>query len=92
MRMVDEASHTRETATTNTGTVPAPKHQASEFLAYEAECKAALAPLLTGLLDLAESAGWNRRTVASTLMLLAAQKVSAGPASNGQPDRGQSAR
>jgi len=28
-------------------------------------------------LDAAESAGWNRRTVASTLMFLAAQQVSA---------------
>jgi hypothetical protein len=36
-----------------------------------------LKPLLTGLLDRAESAGWNRRTAASTLMFLAAQQVSA---------------
>ena len=52
-------------------------HTASEFLAYEAECRSALKPLLAGLLDAAESAGWNRRTVASTLMFLAAQHVSA---------------
>ncbi|RUU57980.1 hypothetical protein [Mesorhizobium sp. M2C.T.Ca.TU.002.02.1.1] len=59
------------------GSIPAPTHSASEFLAYEAECRSALKPLLAGLLDAAEAAGWNRRTVASTLMFLAAQQVSA---------------
>lgn len=59
------------------GSIPAPTHSASEFLAYEAECRSALKPLLAGLLDAAEVAGWNRRTVASTLMFLAAQQVSA---------------
>ncbi|SFO67664.1 hypothetical protein SAMN03159463_02644 [Mesorhizobium sp. NFR06] len=59
------------------GSVPAPTHPTSEFLAYEAECRSALTPLLTSLLDAAESAGWNRRTAASTLMFLAAQHVSA---------------
>ena len=63
--------------TTNTGSVPPPTHSASEFLAYETECRSALRPLLTGLLDTAVSAGWNRRTAASTLMFLAAQHVSA---------------
>ncbi|RVD56047.1 hypothetical protein EN828_23220 [Mesorhizobium sp. M2D.F.Ca.ET.185.01.1.1] len=58
------------------GSIPAPTHPASEFLAYEGECRSALKPLLAGLLDAAESAGWNRRTVASTLMFLAAQQVS----------------
>ncbi|NUS18655.1 MAG: hypothetical protein HOQ25_02520 [Mesorhizobium sp.] len=58
------------------GSIPAPTHPASEFLAYEAECRGALKPLLAGLLDAAEAAGWNRRTVASTLMFLAAQQVS----------------
>ncbi|PBC11243.1 hypothetical protein [Mesorhizobium sp. WSM3859] len=59
------------------GSIAAPTHPASEFLAYEAECRNALKPLLAGLLDAAEAAGWNRRTVASTLMFLAAQQVSA---------------
>ncbi|AZO15607.1 MULTISPECIES: hypothetical protein [unclassified Mesorhizobium] len=59
------------------GSIPTPTHPASEFLAYEAECRSALKPLLAGLLDAAEAAGWNRRTVASTLMFLAAQQVSA---------------
>lgn len=59
------------------GSIPAPTYPASEFLAYEAECRSALKPLLAGLLDAAEAAGWNRRTVASTLMFLAAQQVSA---------------
>ena len=64
-------------AMTGIGSVPAPTHSPSEFLAYETECRSALKPLLTGLLDMAESAGWNRRTAASTLMFLAAQHVSA---------------
>ncbi|MER8376390.1 hypothetical protein [Mesorhizobium sp. M1409] len=59
------------------GSVPAPTHQAKEFLAYETECRSALQPLLARLLDMAETAGWNRRTAASTLMFLAAQQVSA---------------
>ncbi|TIR14759.1 MAG: hypothetical protein E5X34_31890 [Mesorhizobium sp.] len=63
------------------GSIPTPTHSASEFLAYEAECRSALKPLLAGLLDAAEAAGWNRRTVASTLMFLAAQQVSATEAS-----------
>lgn len=63
--------------TSEEGTVPSPTHTAREFLAYETECRTALTPLLTGLLEKAESAGWNRRTVASTLMFLAAQHVSA---------------
>lgn len=62
---------------TSIGPVPTPTHSPSEFLAYETECRSALKPLLTGLLDMAESAGWNRRTAASTLMFLAAQHVSA---------------
>ena len=62
---------------TDIGSVPTPTHSPSEFLAYEQECRGALKPLLTGLLDKAESAGWNRRTAASTLMFLAAQQVSA---------------
>ncbi|MFC3204628.1 hypothetical protein [Aquamicrobium soli] len=63
--------------TTGTGAIPAPTHLPSEFLAYEAECRKTLKPLLTGLLDTAESAGWNRRTAASALMFLAAQHVTA---------------
>ena len=66
--------------TTGIGTVPAPTHKTNEFFAYEKECKAALAPLLAGLIDMAEAAGWSRRTVASTLMFLAAQQVSSPPA------------
>jgi len=62
---------------TISGPVPGPTHPASEFLAYEAECRNTLKPLLAGLLDTSESVGWNRRTVASTLMFLAAQHVSA---------------
>ncbi|CDX24499.1 conserved hypothetical protein [Mesorhizobium sp. ORS 3324] len=66
-----------------TGPVPAPTHAPSEFLAYEEECRNALRPQLTGLLDAAESAGWSRRTAASTLMFLAAQQVSATAGTKG---------
>jgi hypothetical protein len=66
---------------TGNGTVPSPTHPANEFLAYETECRSALKPLVAGLLDAAESAGWDRRTVASTLMFLAAQYVSASASS-----------
>jgi hypothetical protein len=65
----------------NVGTVPSPKCRSDEFLAYEAECKDALRPLLNGLIEMAEKAGWRRRTVASALMFLAAQQVSS--AANG---------
>lgn len=68
-------------STSGTGLVPAPTHRANDFFAYEKECKAALAPVLADLIDIAEAAGWNRRTVASTLMFLAAQHVSPPPAS-----------
>lgn len=60
----------------NFGTVTAPKHKASDFLAYESECKDVLRPLLNGMIEMAEKAGWKRRTVASALMFLAAQHVS----------------
>ena len=62
---------------TGIGSVPSPTHPAIEFLAHETECRSALKPLLDALLDVAESAGWSRRTAASTLMFLAAQHVSA---------------
>ncbi|PSJ56254.1 hypothetical protein [Pseudaminobacter soli (ex Li et al. 2025)] len=69
-------------AITEARSVPAPTHAASEFFAYETECRNALRPLLTSLLDMAESAGWNRRTAASTLMFLAAQNLSAASAAS----------
>ncbi|MER8630577.1 hypothetical protein NKH55_12520 [Mesorhizobium opportunistum] len=62
------------------GPLPAPTHEAKEFLAYEKECRSVLQPRLAGLLDMAEAAGWNRRTAASALMFLAAQQVSAATA------------
>jgi len=57
-------------------TVPPPTHPTSEFLVYEMECRSTLKPLLARLLDMAQSAGWNRRTVATALMFLAASKAS----------------
>ncbi|WP_246246048.1 hypothetical protein [Mesorhizobium zhangyense] len=70
--------------TTSVGAVPSPTHSANEFLAHETECRSALKPLLDGLIDMAESVGWSRRTVASTLIFLAAQhvSVSAGPSTS----------
>jgi hypothetical protein len=59
--------------------VAPPKHPASDFLAHEKECRDAMRPWIESLLDQAEAAGWQRRTVASTLMFLAAQHVSASP-------------
>lgn len=57
------------------GPVTARTQQGREFLPYETECRSALKPLVKGLLDMAEAAGWSRRTAASTLMFLAAQQV-----------------
>jgi len=68
-------------------TVPPPTHSASEFLAYEAECRNALKPLLTGLLDMAQSAGWDRRIAATVLMFLAAHHVSAASQASRKMDR-----
>ncbi|MBZ9999469.1 MULTISPECIES: hypothetical protein [unclassified Mesorhizobium] len=72
---------------TGIGSVSAPTHPANEFLAYEAECRSVLGPLLMRVLDMAESAGWSRRTAASTLMFLAAQHVSAASESSGGSTR-----
>ena len=66
------------------GTVASPTRPSSDFLGYETECRDVLRPWLNGLLDMAESAGWNRRTAASTLMFLAAQQVSAEGVSGGR--------
>jgi hypothetical protein len=63
----------------NVGTISSPKNEASEFLAYETECKDVLRPVLDHMIDTAVKAGWRRRTVASALMFLAAQHVSASP-------------
>ena len=68
----------------NVAPVPAPKSEASEFLAYEAECKDVMRPLVNGVIEMAENAGWKRRSVASALMFLAAQHISAASAENGK--------
>jgi hypothetical protein len=51
-----------------------PKHRPTD-LHYEADCKAALEPMLRSLLDMAEAAGWDRRKAAYMLMFLAAMHV-----------------
>jgi hypothetical protein len=63
----------------NVGTISSPTSEASEFLAYEAECKDVLRPVLDHMIETAVKAGWRRRTIASALMFLAAQHVSASP-------------
>jgi len=52
-----------------------PTHSRTDF-AYETECKEVLAPQLSGLLEAAEAAGWDRRKAAYTLMFLAARQLS----------------
>ena len=57
--------------------IASPQHPAKEFLAYEMDCREALQPLLMGILDSAEAAGWDRRIATSTVMFLAARQLSA---------------
>jgi len=45
---------------------------------YETECRTVLSPLIDGLLDTVEQAGWDRRKAAYTIMFLSAQKLTAG--------------
>lgn len=59
------------------GKIAAPTRPKNDFN-YETDCRAALAPLVDGLLVMAESAGWDRRKAAYTLMFLSAQRVGAG--------------
>lgn len=59
------------------GMLAKPTHPPSDVLAHQSECRDILRPWVKGLVDMAESAGWNRRTAASTLMFLAAHHVSA---------------
>jgi hypothetical protein len=63
--------------TTGITAVLTPPRTPNEFLAYENECRDSFRPLVSDLLDMADAAGWSRRTVASTLMYLAAQHISA---------------
>lgn len=56
----------------------APPQHASTDLNYESELKGVLEPVLTEVLDTAESAGWDRRKAAYTVMFLAARQLSAG--------------
>lgn len=58
----------------SSGKIPAPTLPKTDFN-YETECKTALAPLVDGLLDAVESAGWDRRKATYTLMFLSAQRL-----------------
>jgi len=58
----------------------APPQRAATELNYEADLKAVLEPVLNEVLDMTESAGWDRRKAAYTVMLLAARQLSDGKA------------
>jgi hypothetical protein len=58
---------------------PPPQRSPSD-LNHEADLKALLDPVLSELLDRAESAGWDRRKAAYSLMFLAARNVTDGAA------------
>ena len=45
---------------------------------YEADCRAALRPVLSEMLELAESAGWSRRRAAYAPMMLATDELKSG--------------
>lgn len=60
----------------NIGTIAPPNCPPSDFVGHQADCRSTFKPWLEGLLAKAETAGWNRRTVASTLMFLSAQSAS----------------
>jgi hypothetical protein len=62
---------------TNVNKIAAPQRTATD-LNYETDLKTALEPVLTEVLDLAESAGWDRRKAAYTVMFLAARQLSDG--------------
>jgi hypothetical protein len=51
-----------------------PQHAATNE-DYEIDLKSMLDPVLARILDRAESAGWDRRKAAYTMMFLAARKV-----------------
>ncbi|QDZ02358.1 hypothetical protein FQ775_19345 [Nitratireductor mangrovi] len=68
----------------NVAILAPPQYPVEDILAHEKECRIALRPWVKGFLDRAESVGWDRRTVASTLMFLAAQHLSAARDPAGQ--------
>jgi hypothetical protein len=57
--------------------VSSPTRARKDLIAYEKECRDALRPALTTLLDAAEGVGWDRKIAAATLMFLASQHVTA---------------
>ena len=69
-------------ATNDAEDIPAPQRAVTD-LAYDGDCKAALEPRLSGLLEAAVEAGWDRRKAAYALMFLAARNVTGTPADGG---------
>jgi hypothetical protein len=56
---------------------------------YLTQCRFALEPSFTGLVRLAEKAGWDRQQVTYSLMMLAAEALQAsGKPSGSQPAEG----
>jgi hypothetical protein len=54
---------------------------------YQPECQFALEPSVTKLLQLAEQAGWDPHQAAYAVMMLAAQAMTASPATELDVDR-----
>ena len=69
-------------ATNDPEDIPSPEREVTD-LAYDGDCKTALEPQLSELLEAAVAAGWDRRKAAYALMFLAARQVTGadnGPA------------
>jgi hypothetical protein len=62
--------------------IPSPQRPATD-LAYDGDCKTALEPMLSELLEMAVAAGWDRRKAAYALMFLAARHVTGTPFESG---------
>jgi hypothetical protein len=58
----------------NIGKLPSPQRPKTD-LKYDDECKAAIEPVLTSLLDMAVSAGWVRCKAAYKIMFLSSKQI-----------------
>ena len=56
--------------------INSPKNDATDY-AYQAECRMALAPSFSKLIEEAVKSGWPRQQVAYGLMVMAARELSA---------------
>jgi hypothetical protein len=69
-------------ATDESENIPPPGRPVTD-LAYDGDCKTALEPRLSDLLEMAVAAGWDRRKAAYALMFLAARHVTGTPVDTG---------